>query len=231
MQRMIRRLWPKSQTRRAMIVIAIALLLIISLFAGSVILGNIEKLSGVKDLSSVFQAGVAVIAIVAGGIIALFRLEAYRDFEPHVDVTHETTYRIMNDTYAHINVRTTLHNTSKVKVEFTRAIFSIQRILPMSNEEIERIHDQVFLFGESKDLQWPTLNVVERTWNPGELVVEPGEKNSETQEFIIRLEDASSVKIVTYFHDRRRQQPSYEQEEPSEEFGWQAVTFLDIVTS
>ena len=230
MQRMIRRLWPRSQTRRAMIVIAIALLLIISLFAGSVILGNIEKLSGVKDLSSVFQAGVAVIAIVAGGIIALFRLEAYRDFEPHVDVTHETTYRIMNDTYAHINVRTTLHNTSKVKVEFTRAIFSVQRVLPMSNEEIERIHDQVFLFGERKDLQWPILSLVEYTWNPEELIVEPGQKHSETQEFIVQLEVSSmTVKVLTYFYDERRQQPPNDQKDATAEFGWQAVTFLDIV--
>ena len=212
-----------------MIVIAIALLLIVSLFAGSVILANIEKLSGVKDLSSVFQAGVAVIAIVAGGIIALFRLEAYRDFEPHVDVTHETTYRIMNDTYAHINVRTTLHNTSKVKVEFTRAMLSIQRVLPMSNEEIKRVHDQVFISKEHQDMQWPILGVLENTWNPGELVVEPGEKHSEMHEFIVLLEDASTVKILTYYYDQRSRRQSGNQYEQSDEFGWQAVTFLDIL--
>ena len=221
-------LWPESQTRRAMTVAAILLLLIACIFVGSLVFANIHKLSGVKDLASVFQATVAVVAIVVGGIIALFRLEAYRDFEPHVNVTHETTYRIMNDTYAHIDVRATLHNTSKVKNEFTRALLSVQLVLPMSNEEIERIHYQVFDLREYEEMQWPTLYIVERTWNPGELVVEPGGEHSETHEFIVPLEDASTVKILTYYYDQRSQRPSGNQTEP-DEFGWQAVTFLDIM--
>ena len=43
MREKLKGLWPQSQTRRAMTVIAIALLLIVSVVAGSVILADIER--------------------------------------------------------------------------------------------------------------------------------------------------------------------------------------------
>ena len=181
-----------------------------------------SEVTRIKDIAGTVQSAVTVSAIVVGGILAYFKLQVFRDFEPHVDVVHDIRHRFMNDTYVHIDVRATLHNTSRVKIEFRRARFSILQVLPNSNDDIIRKHDQVFIDGEKRDIQWPVLNVIEHTWDPGKLIVEPGEKHSESQEFIVLMEDAETVRIDTVFFDPRFTQPS-------DEFGWKATAFYDTV--
>ena len=222
MLRTLKRLWPRSQTWRAAI-IAVSILVPIAV-AFLAFVDDWSNVSRIKDVAGAVQSAVTLFAIVVGGIFALFKLQAFRDFEPHVDVTNDIRYRLMNDTYVHIDVRATLHNTSRVKVEFRRARFSIVRVLPNSNDDIAEIHDQVFISGKKKDMQWPVLNVIEHKWDAGKLVVEPGEKHSESQEFIVLKEDAETVRIDTFFFDQRFA-------DPSDEFGWSATTFCDIVRS
>ena len=214
------KLWPRSQTGRAATITALILLPIAVAFV--VLVDDWSNVSRIKEVAGAGQAAVTVIAIVTGGIFALFKLQAFRDFEPHVGVVHDIRHRFMNDTYVHIDVRASLHNTSRVKIEFRRARFSILRVLPTSNDDIIQKHDQVFIEGEKRDIQWPVLNVIEHTWEPGKLVVEPGEKHSESQEFIVLMEDAETVRIDTFFFDPRFTQPS-------DEFGWKATTFYDTV--
>ena len=149
----------------------------------------------------------------------LFKLDAFRDLKPHVNVVHEVSHRIMNSTYVHISVTAVLHNGSKVEVELLEARFTIQRILPMSNEVIEEKRDQVFYHKEAAHLQWPTLDILKLEWEPGELVVEPGEVHRETQEFLVKLAEAETVLIYTRFPDSR-----------DEGFGWHATTVHDIVS-
>ena len=222
MRRVLERVWPRSQTWRAAI-IAVSILVPIAL-AFVTFVDNWSNVSRIKDVAAAIQSAVTVIAIVTGGIFALFKLQAFRDFEPHVDVTHDIRHRLMNNTYLHIDVRATLHNTSRVKIEFRRARFSVQQVLPNSNEDIREKHDQVFIKEEKRDIQWPVLNVIDHAWDPGKLVVEPDEKHSESQEFIVLKENAETVRIDTFFFDQRFA-------EPSDEFGWSATTFCDIVES
>ena len=220
MRRVSEIVWPRSQTWRAAIIAILILVPIAVAFVTFV--DDWSNASRVKDVAGAVQSVVTVIAIVTGGIFALFKLQAFRDFEPHVGVVHDIRHRSMNDTYVHIDVRATLHNTSKVKIEFRRARFSILQVLPNSNDDIIQKHDQVFIEGEKRDIQWPVLNVIEHTWEPGKLVVEPGEKHSESQEFVVLMEDAETVRIDTFFFDPRFTQPS-------DEFGWKATTFYDTV--
>ena len=222
MRRVLERVWPRSQRWRAAI-IAVSILVPIAL-AFVTFVDNWSNVSRIKDVAAAIQSAVTVIAIVTGGIFALFKLQAFRDFEPHVDVTHDIRHRLMNNTYLHIDVRATLHNTSRVKIEFRRARFSVQQVLPNSNEDIREKHDQVFIKEEKRDIQWPVLNVIDHAWDPGKLVVEPDEKHSESQEFIVLKENAETVRIDTFFFDQRFA-------EPSDEFGWSATTFCDIVES
>ena len=220
MRRVLELVWPRSQAWRAAI-IAILILVPIAL-AFVTFADDWSNVSRIKDVAASIQSAVTVIAIVTGGIFALFKLQVFRDFEPHVDVANEIKYRLMNDTYVHIDVRATIHNTSKVKVGFRRARFSILQVLLNSNDDIAEIHEQVFISQEKRDMQWPVLNVIEHEWDDGKLVVEPGENHSESQEFIVLKEDAETVRIETFFFDQRFT-------EPSDEFGWSATTFCDIV--
>lgn len=221
------RSWVRSLSvkKRVMFVVLLLFLVVsLALIVNKWLSYSDSEITRIKDIIGTVQSAVTAFAIVVGGLLAYFKLQVFRDFEPHVDVANDIRYRLMNDTYVHINVRATIHNTSRVKVEFRRARFSILQVLPNSNDDIKDIHDQVFIADEKRDMQWPVLNVIEQEWDAGKLIVEPGEKHSESQEFIVLKEDAETVRIDTFFFDQRFA-------EPSDEFGWSATTFCDIVKS
>ena len=213
-------------TKRGLMFAVLLLLLAVSLVLifNNWLSSSDSEVTRIKDIFGTIQSAVTVTAIVIGGMLAYFKLQVFRDFEPHVDVANDIRHRLMNDTYVHIDVRATLHNTSRVKIEFRRARFSIQQVLPNSNDDIVQKHDEVFIERSKRDMQWPVLNVIDHTWDPGRLLVEPGEKHSESQEFIVPMEEAETVRIDTFFFDPRFS-------DPSDEFGWRATTFCDIVVA
>ena len=180
--------------------------------------------SSFQGWADIFQSLVTILAIIVGGIFALFKLQAFRDFDPHLTISHKVSHRPIGDGYLHIDVTATLHNSSKVRVEIRKGVLLLQRISPTSDTEIERLFEQTFVRNEKRSLQWPTLYDVDSVWDKGELTVEPGESHHETIEFIIST-DVESVIIYTYFSNSRFRQSS-----PSPK-GWAASTIYDISNS
>ena len=175
-----------------------------------------------KDEAQAVQALVTTAAIVVGGFFALRRFQAFRTFEPHLTITHDIAHRSVGSHYVHIAVTATLHNTSRVHVAPQDGIFSLQKVSPVSDEEVERLYAQVFEDREHRNVQWPTIDEVFRTWYESKLVVEPGEKHHETVEFIVS-DDIETIVAYTYFYN-----PRYRASSGSAE-GWSAATVYDIV--
>ena len=221
MRRVLRRLWPRSQTWRAATITALILLPIAAAFVAFV--DDWSDVSRVKDVAGAIQSAVTVIAIVTGGIFALFKLQAFRDFEPHLTVSHEVTHRFVGDGHVHIVVITSLKNSSRVKIDLSKGIARLQQIAPVSDEEFRTLYDQVFANHEFVDIQWPTLHETLREWGRGELLVEPSETHRETYEFIVS-KDVESVMIDTYFYN-----PMYPGSSHTPE-GWGLVSVYDIVS-
>ena len=163
-----------------------------------------------------------LVAICVGGVFAYQRLQIFRTFTPHMTISHEVTHRLVSDSYIHIAITATLHNSSKVHIELREGFFLLQRIAPSSDEEIEGLYTQVFLNEEQLDVQWPFIYGSEHIWDEGELVVEPGESHPETYEFVIS-KDVRTVSIYTYFEN-----PSFTPGSGSSE-GWAATTVYDIL--
>ena len=173
------------------------------------------------DSASAIHAIGILVAICLGGVFAYQRLQIFRTFEPHLTISHNIRHRFIGDSYTHIDVAATLHNSSKVQVELREGFFLLQKIAPETDQEIERLYADVFTNKEQEDIQWTTLERKYRSWSEGELVVEPGESHPETHEFIVSR-DVESVMIYTYFYDQRFAQDSdYER-------GWLASTVYDI---
>ena len=124
----------------------------------------------------------------------------------------------------HIAVTSTLLNSSRVKIELHKDTFALLQVAPMPDETVERLYSQVFQERQYEDLQWPTLDEVERTWREGELIVEPGESHQESCEFIVSA-DVRSVVIYSYFYNARSGESAQAPE------GWGATTVYDIVTA
>ena len=168
------------------------------------------------------QSAVTSVAIVVGGVFALFKLQIFRAFEPHLTITQEVSHRTVGDKYVHIVVAATLHNSSRVRVDLSEGLFRLQHVRPLPDAEIERLYAEVFVDYVERDLQWPTLDEATRKWGENEASVEPGESHQETCEFIVRA-DVQSVLVYTFMHNVKAPDDAASSE------GWTATTVHDIV--
>ena len=176
----------------------------------------------IPDSVRIVQAVVTIVAIAGGAIFAYYKLEIFRDFEPHLSISQNVSHRALGTKYVHISVTATLHNTSKVAIEVRKALFLLQRISPSTDEEIEKLYAEVFVDKSESYIQWRTEEKFECSWADDELIVEPGGAHSETCEFIIARE-FKSVLIYSYFHNALYSDGSRATE------GWDATSIYDIV--
>lgn len=174
-----------------------------------------------SDLVGIVQASATALAIAAGGLFAGYKLQLFRDFQPHLTISHEVSHRLVGDSYVHIAVTANLRNSSKVKLEFRQALFRLQQVAPITDAETERLYAQVFVNAEQRHLQWPMLDEATLQWTPGALIIEPGELHPETYEFIVSSE-VKSVIIYTHFYN-----PSVTAS--GLDTGWLRTTVYDIV--
>ena len=197
---------------------ALTVIVVLALIIGSIMFIP----ASAKDKAVTVQSVVTSAAILLGGFFAVFKLQIFRDFEPHLSISQEVSHRFIGGDYVHIVVTATLNNRSRVKAELLKGFLRVQKILPAADEEVERLYAQVFIDGEYEDLQWPILDEIRRPGIQKKLVVEPGELHQETCEFIISSE-VKSVLVYTYFHNSRYSIGSQAAE------GWAATTVYDIV--
>ena len=207
------------------------IVLICVLFVGvlsvAIVLGVTQWVTDRNDFmqsSRSFQAIATVVLICVGGVFAYRRLQLFRTFEPHLTISHNIRHRYIGDSYVHIDVTATLHNNSKVQIEFRKGFARLQLIAPVSDEQVETLYEEVFIDNNRQQLQWTTLEQIQREWESDELIVEPGEAHPETFEFIVS-KDIEAVLIYTYFRNPRFSQNSHSAE------GWVATTIYDIVSN
>ena len=101
-------------TRKRMIVVSAILL------AGLAVVGTIIGwVLGLGFVQTVIVAEtlVTLAAIVLGGVFAFYKLEVFRDFQPHLTIAQEVTHRRVGKQYIHISIDARLTNSSKVVVE------------------------------------------------------------------------------------------------------------------
>lgn len=190
--------------------------------AATVLLEIWPPSTGLDKSVQIIQGYAAGFLLMAGGLFAAVRFELFRNFIPHVTLTQTLSHRAISDSYVHLLLTVTLHNSSKVKIDFRECYFRLQLLAPASDEEVESLYAEVFLSeapDSPSDFQWPTLERKFRPWRRNELLVEPGETLQETCEFIVRA-GVRSVLAYTYFRNPRQ---------PSIPEGWGVTTVYDII--
>lgn len=197
---------------------------VVVLLATIVVALGLSAVPGVDipDSVRIVQTVVTIVAIAGGAIFAYYKLEIFRDFEPHLSISQDVSHRALGTKYIHISVTATLHNTSKVAIEVQKALFMLQRISPSTDEEIEELYAEVFVDKSENYIQWHTGEKYECSWEDDELIVEPGGAHSEICEFIIAKE-FKSVLIYSYFHNALYSDSSRTTK------GWDATSIYDIV--
>ena len=179
-------------------------------------------ISRAKDVVGIFQSFVTGVAIAFGGLFAVFKLQVFRDFEPHLTISNSVSHRIVGTKHVHIAVIATLHNSSRVEVKPNKGIFRLQQVSPTSDKEIDKLQREVFEDQEYQYIQWPTIDEIEWTPDSGVVSVEPGESHYEAREFIVPA-GVRTVIVYTYFYN-----PKYSEHSESAR-GWHAITTYDII--
>ena len=183
-----------------------------------------------NDTAKTVQALGTLAAIIAGGVFALYKLQVFRDFQPHLTITHEVSHRRIGESYVHLDVVTTLRNNAKINVVIREASFVLSMISPTTDEEIDALYAEAFnASGVVEDeayarFQWTVLEDITIERRPGEFIVEPSESYRETREFIVS-DDVQTVMVYTYFYNSEYTESSSSAE------GWRATTIYDIIES
>ena len=102
-----------------------------------------DRLDRVRDIVSIVQSSVTALAIAGGALFAVVKLQAFRDFEPHLTVKHEISHRLIGSSYIHVGVNVFLHNSSKVVIKLQRGEYLLQRISPITDVQIEELFIQL----------------------------------------------------------------------------------------
>ena len=146
------------------------------------------------------QAVATIIALALGGIFAWRRGFIFRHQQPHVTISHDVTHRPIGYGYLHIEVTATLHNTSRVKVEFRDGLFTVEQLAPVDGDMAERLFDDVIDKDFYESPKWDVLGERRLQWGKDELIVEPGEMATTTFEHILS-NAIESVLVTTYFYN------------------------------
>ncbi len=177
---------------------------------------------GVVETLAIVQGVATLVAIAVGSVFAFYKLEWFREFQPHLTISQEVSVRRISDEYVHIWVHVDMSNTSKVAVEIRDASFRIQHISPLTDREVATLHhDFLRKTSNVKYFPYPSLDEFDRTWNPEEFVIEPGETDTDRYEFIVGRK-STSVAVGCFFEDSSQDSD----DEPPR--GWGTVTVVDL---
>ena len=108
---------------------------VICFLIAAILAVNVWLGASLVKAAGIVQALVTVVAIGVGGVWAFYKLEVFREFQPHLTITQETEHRKVGDSYIHISVHATLVNNSKVKIEIRDASFWMQQVAPFPDDE------------------------------------------------------------------------------------------------
>ena len=176
---------------------------------------------GVVKAVSVVQGFATVTAIGVGGVYAFYKLEVFREFEPHLTITQEPSSWQFGGDYVHVSVNVSLVNRSKVAIRIREASFWMRKVAPLDDKTVVELYLN-FLDKPTtnKYVEFPTLEKFEREWGRDEFVIEPGETSTDWYEFIV-ANRYDTVALVAFFADSTKKSRN-------PRIGWSAVTLHNI---
>ena len=130
------------------------------------------------DWANIVLALVTIIAILFGGLFAAVKFDLFRDFEPHLSISHTINQRRLGGGYIHLDVEAIMHNNSKVKVELGDGYFLLQQIFPVA-AEVDFLGDNLLY------PPWPILDEKSFSLGDYDIVLEPGQSLQEVFQFMI----------------------------------------------
>ena len=167
---------------------------------------------------------VTAMAIVAGLAIAWYKLDIFREFEPHLTIEQTIQSRLLGNSYRLIVANVVLTNKSKVLVKPLEGYCRLAQVSPLDDPEVIEIYLKA-LRQEDNNLEqfgWPLLAEVRRKWPDGDIAIEPSESHQETYQFIVDGDIESVVALTAIYN------PAYREGVTGNAETWRCYTFYDV---
>ena len=197
--------------------IGVALLVVVAVIGLFILVGLLgwvlPDAAPLGDWADIVLAVVTILAILFGGLFAVVKFDLFRDFEPHLTISHTINHRPWGNGYWHLDVKATLNNSSKVRVELHGGYFILQQIRPASG--VDDIPEPSIVYP-----YWPVLEEFSIDLGDRPLELEPGQSLQEVLQFMVPVH-VETVLIHYAFHDTGSQA-----EQPS---GWGITEVYDII--
>ena len=223
----------------AIIAMAVSVVVAVILFA-RIGLTTVENLEGkaptVRDMlvtvikeasANEMRAIATTIAIAAGIAIAWYKLDIFREFEPHLTITQAVESRPIGSSYALVIVTATLTNNSKVQVKPRRGYCRLAQTAPLDDETVVALYQAELAETRTAGLEqvgWPLLREIRREWQEGDKSIEPGEHHQETFQFIISR-SVESVVALSVIRNPLRYNGNQDRAET-----WRCYTFHNVLS-
>lgn len=173
------------------------------------------------------SAAAAVAAILA----AAHKFGLFRESQPHLSVTQTIYTQQLGQNFRLVAVTAILHNNSKVLVRPTKAWCRLDQTAPLKDEDVQEIINDALTNKSDEPYEqfaWPILAQVDKTWSPGEMVIEPNENAPVVFQFTIGKE-ATAVHISTAIiqSDQPINQPN-QSDTQLHPLAWMCYTFSEL---
>lgn len=130
------------------------------------------------EWTDITLALVTILAILVGGLFAAVKFELFRDFEPHLTISHTINHRRLGDGYIHIDVKATLQNSSRVRVELNEGFYLLQQVSPVPSN-VDFPGDNLLY------PPWPILDEASFDLGDNNIVLEPNQSLQEVFQFMV----------------------------------------------
>ena len=231
----------KKIARTFAIATIVAAVIAIALLSVRIILDAQQSLDGeagslgevaaalVKEVRDDLRHIATALAIAAGVSIAWYKLDIFREFEPHLSIEQTIESRRLGNSFRLIVATAILTNNSKVLVKPREGYCRLAQTAPLSDPSVVEIFTNAVRSGTEENgfeqFGWPVLGEVRRTWPEGDIAIEPGECHRETYQFIVD-EGTESVVALTAIYN-----PAYNLDLASHAETWRCYTFHDVQSS
>lgn len=164
------------------------------------------------------------LAIAAGIAIAWYKLDIFREFEPHLTIEQTLHPRPIGDSFHLIVATAVLANNSKVVVKPLEGYCRLAQLAPLDDSRVLEIFLRSSEDGDGslEQFGWPILKEIKRSWTDGDIAIEPGECHQETYQFIVDGGTKSVVALTAIYN------PSYRKEVRGRAEVWRCYTFYDV---
>jgi hypothetical protein len=174
--------------------------------------------SDMKSWSDVAANLTQVVAIAVGGWWAYTKFIRQREEWPRVSIEQVVNRRILSPQRTLIRVAVKAKNAGTVLVEVDDVRVNVYQVLPLVGEAQSGLAEGTLVPSGKTEIDWPCLETQHRTWEPGEVSIEPGESDEFGFDFVVPAE-VKTVFIYCYIRNVKQQE---------REIGWQLTQFYDL---